>query len=230
MRATLLSLLLLIGFIIWFSIRTMKTSKIQMKKKWTYLFLITYAAILLIATFTVEILHKKHASEQPAIVSQEKLDLVHNAVTNGTLETVDPSQVIDKRTHTIGNILAISSQSEDSYPYITIERKKVNDGLIEETIFKPQLIVDEFDLSDEIKYALPQWSDDQLTFNIPPLSEIKLSLYDDAFLLKQFTSTSRELFGYSHSAMLSEITVHLLVPKDLTIKIDEHLNVDYIKQ
>lgn len=220
--------LILLIIVVW-GLKQRVASKINMNKKWTYLFLAAYIGILLIATVTSTLLNNSYG-EQPKRMIEEEIIIIEDALNKGTLATVAPSHVLAQRTHKIGEVLSISTIAEETYPTITIERKTVNDGLIEETIFKPLLVIDHYDLSDQPEYVLPKWKNDELVFLTPPLSSATLTSYDDAFLLKQFTSSSRDLFAYSHTSTLREIAVHLVVPKDLIIEADEWLYVDYVNE
>lgn len=220
--------ILLIIIVMW-RFKRMPPSKMTMNKKWTYLFLAAYIGVLIIATIAGDMLNSHHL-EQPKLISEEDLNQFEEALNIGALATLAPSSILEKRTHEIGASLSISTNDEDSYPNITIEYKDVNDGLIEETIFKPQLVMDEYDLSDYFEYVLPKWTDDQVLFLVPPSSKVALISYDSAFLLKQFTSGPRESFGHSNSSMSRDIIVHLRVPKDLEIIADEHLYVDYVNE
>lgn len=220
--------ILLIIIIMW-RFKKMTPSKMTMNKKWTYLFLAAYIVVLLIATIASDVLNSRY-SEQPKLISEAELNRIDQSINNGTLATTFPSRVLDKRSHKIGVSLSISTIDEDSYPNITIEYKDVNDGIIEETLFMPQLVVDDYDLSDYFEYVLPKWEDDQVTFLIPPSSKVALTSYDNSFLLKQFTSGPRESFGHSSSSMSRDIIVHLRVPKDLEIKADEHIYIDYVNE
>lgn len=204
-------------------------SKLSLNKKWTYVFLITYFAILLIATITSEIFTNR-LDEQPNHITEEEVADIENALYNGTLATVAPSDVIDKRKHQIGDVLSISTTNDEYYPNIMIERKNVNDGMIEETIYKPRLIIDSYDLSDHVNFVLPEWNDDEVVFLTPPPSRTTLTSYENAFLLSQFTSTPSEALAYSHASTLRQISIHLRVPKDLKIEAEEEMYIDYVNK
>lgn len=219
--------LLVIGLLIWFFLRANKHSKRRMNRKWTYVLLAAYIVILLIATFTVELVDAKFVANQPKAGLAEEVDLLEQAIQNGDIKSIDSSKIIDQRTHSVGKTLSITSTDYDYNPEIIIERKRDNDGLIEETIVKPLLLFDDFDFSDQIGYAVPIWESKKVVFPTPPHTEITYTSYKNAYLVGQFTSGSRQE-DYFHNTMSRQIAVHLLVPKDLIITADDHLYINYI--
>lgn len=220
--------LILLIFIVW-GLKKNFLSKLNMTKKWIYLLLIAYVSILLIVTITSEVL-KGQLEEQPKLISEKELATIEEALYDGKLETVEPSLIIEQRKHESGNSLSIEKSAGETYPNLFIERKNVNDGVIEETIFKPQLIVDGYDLSDQVKFTLPKWQDDEVLFLTPPLTRANFKSYEDAFLLGQFTSTPSKVFTFSHESSAREIAVYLRIPKDLKIQANEELYIEYVNE
>ncbi|CAM3139229.1 hypothetical protein FITA111629_06000 [Filibacter tadaridae] len=213
--------------IIWYFLRTTKHAKRKMNTKWIYVFFATYVFILVIATVVVGILDKKTAAETPKQIPVDSFYSVDIALQAGDLSSIDSSQIIDKRTHRIGDMLTITSKAFDLVPNVYIERKDVNDGLIEETIFKPFLAINNYDFSEQMNYTKPKWENGKMTLVTPSFTEITYTSYQEAFLLDQFTGATRRNFG-SHSSDTRQITVYLRVPKDLIVKTDDHVSVDYV--
>ncbi|WP_186668057.1 hypothetical protein [Sporosarcina sp. BP05] len=217
--------LIFIALIIWYFLQGRKKSTRQMTKKWTYVFLATYAAILIIATIAVELVDTTSLNGQPEAESNENLNLITNAIQNGDIGSIDSSKILNKRTQTIGKTLQMNAQGNDIHSTIIVERKSENDGLIEETLIKPLLLLGDYDFSNQLNYKIPEWTTDSVTFLEPPLTEITYTTYQEAYLLSQFTHTSRQR-NNSHHTSERQIAVHLLVPKDLIITADERLYIN----
>ena len=218
--------LIVIGLIVWFLLRAKKKSKRQINKKWTYVFLTTYAAILLIATIAVELIDTDSFTTQPRVESEEQFDHVGVAIYEGDISAIDPATILEKKSHTIADTLAITANSNmDSM--IIVERKSVNDGLIEETLIKPLLLIGAFDFSDKLNYKVPEWTADSVNFPRPPVTEINYTTYQEAYLLNQFTKVPRHRSN-AHNTVERPLAIHLLVPKDLIITADENLYINFV--
>ncbi|MBE1555774.1 hypothetical protein [Sporosarcina limicola] len=227
-----LSILILLPFlivipIIVYIMRPKKPSKWTMNKKWTYVFFATYTAVLLLAALTVELFDKKLATKPFNHFSTEDFKFIESALHLGNLSAIDPSQVIDKRTHDVGDTLHIKSY--DNNPLVFIERKSENDGWIEETLFKPILIINEADFSDQVNYTKPEWEGDTVTFPVPPFTELTFTSYQDSLLLGQFTRQPPKEFGY-RERQSRQIVIYLHVPKDLIIKANEDFDINYVNK
>ena len=221
--------LIFVALIFWYFLQGRKKSTRQINKKWTYVFLTTYAAALLIATIAVELIDTTSLNNQPKAESNEHLNRLTTAIQNGDIGSIDSSNILSKRTQTIGKTLRMNAQGNDINSTIIVERKSENDGLIEETLIKPHLLLGEYDFSDQLKYEIPEWTAYSITFLEPPLTEITYTTYQEAYLLSQFTRTSRQR-NNSHHTSERQIAVHLLVPKDLIITADERLYINYINE
>ncbi len=219
---------LVIGLLIWAFLRANKRPKRRMNRKSTYVFLALYVAILSIATLTVELIDTKFTASQSKAGSSKDVDFLENAIQNGDIKSIDSSKIIDKRTHTVGKTLSIISREYDNATII-VERKSENDGLIEETIVKPLLLMSDFDFSDQVNYTKPIWEGNKVVFPTPPLTEITYTSYNDAYLLRQFTRIPRQ-DDFSHHSQSRQIAVHLFVPKDLIITADDALYINYIDE
>lgn len=222
--------LLLLLLLIWFTMRPKNRARFQLNKKFIYMLTGTYVVILLIATVTVEIYEKKFAAEMPDFV----VDGAHSSGSSfEAFESMDPTFIIEKRTHPATDRLHITANiyEYEAHIGITIERKKDNDGVIEETIYQPVLINDGFDFSDRINYRLPEWNGNTVLLPIQPETTIQYASYRDAHLLNQFAKQpNTHLNARSYGGMSRSITVHLLVPKDLQIDAPEELWIDYLNE
>ncbi|KAA0955741.1 RTA1 domain-containing protein [Sporosarcina sp. ANT_H38] len=221
--------LIFIALIIWYFLQGRKKPNRQINKKWTYMFLAIYAAVLIIATIAAELIDTTSLNSQPKAESNEHLNRLTTAIQNGDIGSIDSSNILSKRTQKIGKTLQMNAQGIDIHSTIIVERKNENDGLIEETLIKPLLLVGDYDFSDQLKYKIPEWTADSVTFLEPPLTEIIYTTYQEAYLLNQFTDTSWQK-NNSYNTSERQVAVHLLVPKDLIITADENLYINYINE
>lgn len=228
--------ILLIVFVILFFLRTFKTSKRQMNRKITYVVFSTYVVILLVATITVGVMDKASSTESPRQLSSAEANSIDQAlfdkILNKEFSSIDPSLILESRTHQTGETLRLTRATHDRFdelPFIYIERKSENDGTIEETLYKPLLIINDLDFSDRLRYALPDWNQDEVIFRSPPATEIVFTSYRDAFLLSQFTQNRLESRG-SFGSISRQIIVHLLVPASMEIEADDSLMITYLEE
>lgn len=87
-----------------------------------------------------------------------------------------------------------------------------------------------YDLSDQVKFVLPEWGDNEVLFPEPLPLTLKLTTYEDSYSLNQFTSEPKRDSSYSNESMSRQIAVRLSVPKDLEIKADSNLYIDYVNE
>jgi hypothetical protein len=155
-----------------------------------------------------------------------------NKILNKEFSSIDPSLILESRTHHTGETLRLTRATHDRFdelPSIYIERKSENDGTIEETVYKPLLIINDLDFSDHLHYALPDWHQDEVIFRSPPATEIVFTSYRDAYLLSQFTQNRHENRS-SFGSVSRQIIVHLLVPASTEIEADDSLMITYLKE
>ena len=231
---SILSILFLV-FVILFFLRTFKTSKRQMNRKISYVFFGAYVVILLVATIIVGVMDKASSAESPRQLSSAKADQdseLFNKILNKEQSSIDSSLILENRTHQAENTLRLKRATHDRFdelPFIYIERKSENDGTIEETVYKPLLIINDLDFSDRLRYALPDWHQDEVIFRSPPATEIVFTSYRDAYLLSQFTQNRLESRG-SFGSISRQIIVHLLVPASMEIEADDSLMITYLDE
>lgn len=207
----------------------------QMNRKMTYVFFSAYVVILLLATIAISVMDKTSSAEYPQQLTMKEADQIDQSlrdkILSKDLSSIDPSLILESRTHPTGETLRLKNATYDSYdepPSIYIERKSEHDDLIEETIYKPLFIADNLDFSDLMGYALPEWNRDEVVFHSPPEKEIVYTSYQDAYLLSQFTKTQAEKRG-NFGGMSRQIIVHLLVPASTEIEADDSLMITYLE-
>lgn len=187
--------------------------------------------ILLIATLTVDFLDNQVRVDLPP-ANELAEDELWNKIWSGDVKAIPAERIIREQSYTVQDGFQISSsvpEFEDS-PYIILERKDENDGLVEETIFQPSILVGSYDLSNRVEYLLPEWEHNQMTIFKQPFIKLKLNSYEDAYLLSQFTSAPRRNIGGFRTSASRDLTIYLRVPKDLDLNVDENVFVDYINE
>ncbi len=226
---------LLVFGAVFFGLRA-RPKKRQMSRKMPYVFFSAYVVILLIATITVSIMDKTSSAEFPRQLSDAEANQIEQALFNSILNkeraSIDPSLILENRTHQAEDTLRLTKPASDRFAEFTsiyIERKSEDDGMIEETIYKPSLIINDLDFSDRLQYALPEWQQDEVVFRSPPTTEIEFSSYQDAYLLSQFTKKRSESL-INFSSMSRQITIHLLVPSSTEIEADDSLMITYLEE
>ncbi|WP_210470559.1 hypothetical protein [Sporosarcina sp. 6E9] len=131
--------------------------------------------------------------------------------------------LLEKRTHPAGQTLTFRWENnpyEGSSPVIYIERKRSGDQTIEEFLYKPLLIVDDYDFSNYIDIAKPVWTKNTMTLPKKPRSErsdttIATSFYDAALL--QQLMKNRQFQSNSFSSEHRSLIIHIKIPANLKI-------------
>lgn len=185
---------------------------------------LAFIAFLVVITIGVEMMNFKNQSapptqkvETPFHEFEDRVYALEEQIMNG--EEPDPYLLLEKRTQLIGDTLTIERpQIEFDVPYVYVERKSENDGTIEEALYKPILIVDDHNFSDQLNYALPVWSKNTVTFPDFKKANIVQRNFQESTMLNQFTSKrSQESISTGYGSMSRSLIVHLKVPKDLEI-------------
>lgn len=215
--------------------KQVRPKKWMLNRKMTPIFFSAYVVILLLATIAISVMDKTSSAESPRQLTMREADQIdqglHEKILGNDLSSIDPSLILESRTHSTGETLRLKNATYDSYdepPSIYIKRKSENDGVIEETIYKPLFIADNLDFSDRMGYALPKWNRNEVVFHSPPEKEIVYTSYQDAYLLSQFTKKQAEKRG-NFSSMSRQIIVHLLVPSSTEIEADDSLMITYLE-
>ncbi len=209
--------------------------KFSMPTKWSFISLTVYASILLLATVVVSVMDDRITAPPLEKISEDELFKVDELLYNGQISEIDSSQISSKEVHEVNDNLDISSSSDYVPNTIFIERKTENDGLVEETIFKPLGIVNNNNnVSNRLPTQRTTWHTNTkkgsttLVINKQVIKEISFISYKDAYLLNQFTGIE-QLSNFSSS--LSRITaIYLRVPKDLVIHTNGSVDLVYIDE
>lgn len=225
----LLSILLFIGLR---NVVKRKKTMIHITSKFHYTVISIFVILLLVTTIIVEWFYP--SSKASHLPPKSDVDLYNypspsDSILNG--ETPDESHLIAKRTHEIGDTLTIG-YLPDVYgePEIWVERKDVNDGTIEEFVYKQLFTVDEYDFSNEIDVTLPEWQKDSVTFLQQPTFTFEFVSFSNSTILNQLIEEkNNDAFPDMYGSTSGPAIVHLIVPKDLEI-IDPLDSVQFIDE
>lgn len=181
--------------------------------------LYSFIGLLLVMTIAVESFYtSSEASDLPPKAPESTFhDSVFTDIIDGNKP--DQSMLVTERTHEIGDKLTIEQLSiGNDRPDLLIERKEVNDGLIEEHIYKPHFIFNDYDFSNEIGIISPTWQADTITLKDAPAFEFEFVFYENPAILNQFIGGDDIAYFSNHfSSVFSAPVIHLLVPRDLEI-------------
>ena len=231
MNATLLmlSIILLLIFLVFRMNKPNKMMKSNTKKfafriskAAHFKILIGFLGLLLLLSAIGEFVGAGNRSVDPAPLADANFDLHLNSIDSQIFnrETVDPSLLVEKRTHSVGETLTIHNkeQNEDysEGPTIYIERKSGNDQTIEEFIYKQLLIEDGYDFSDKIHATTPIWTSDTMTLLENQKYDITYTAFQEATFLNQLTkskSYNKQGFGSFSGSPI----IHLKIPQSLEV-------------
>lgn len=208
---------------------TVKQPMIGFNSRKHFSFLIGYIVFLLVVLMTAEIVGKHYqslsASEKLTIADYNELNYDHHLSIGEVDAAINASQLIEKRVHPAGDTLTIRNTYDDALIYI--ERKSDNDGIIEELIFKPTLLVNEHNFSDKVLVEKPVWRDVIITIRSQPISHIRYARFYDSVLLNQLTQTklrSSSNPGYA----TRQLVIYLIVPENTKIETSSESTIQYV--
>lgn len=224
MSITLLfSILLVIVILGMFTFKTRKKSILNMTSNVHFTIFTGFIALVFVLAIIAELRYpSSEASYLPPQTSSEE----------GYIEEdiFDSERLLTTRTHAVGNQLTIDYLPVAyGEPEIWIERKDVNDGLVEEFIYKPMLITYEYDMSDVMNTPLPEWVGETVTFFERPSFELTFSYFTNNFLVNQFKDDPIDEPLRNYGSFHSSEVIRLVVPMDLEI-IDASGYVNFIEE
>ena len=190
-----------------------------------YKLLAFFIVFLILATVLTEIFISKINSATPLETVEFSHDDYFNSIDNQIVnhEAVDPTLLLEKRIHPAGQTLTIEWEN-DQYPgdgptpFIYIERKESGDQTIEEFLYKPILIVDNYNFSNSIDVTKPIWTTNKLTIPHQSINEtMNAILFYDAALLQQLTKNRQHQSTVGYSSEFRSLIIHLKIPANLEI-------------
>lgn len=223
----LVSIILLIIGSSFFAIR------FKFSPKLTYTWLIIAAACLLISTIALQFLYKNDNMTVKRVTEHEVDDML-TPLSNGQLGQISDEFILSKREIPFeGDTLHIERERPeeerlDEATVISIERKEVNDGIIEETLYKPSFIVNYYDFTDLMEFAVPIWQDNRLHIPSPKMKTFHFNFAQDYALLTQYTFHNNPSTHHISMSAHRDGEITLTIPKDLQIIKGKHIIIQEI--
>lgn len=200
-------------------------SWLQWSRKTHFTFMKVYFVLLLASLIFAEILEWNRAETNiPKIATEEQLEFnIYEAITNHL--PIPNDMIIEKRTHETNGHLTIRVESEMGL--VLIERTKERGTLIEETIFKPLIFANDYQLSNQLQFKKPLWQDGIMRVPQQPINELEYVSYYDSIMLNRFTKEGNKRYdSWGSSSQL--MMIYLRVPESVIIDADEN-NVEYLE-
>ncbi|MDV6379160.1 hypothetical protein ORD22_13140 [Sporosarcina sp. GW1-11] len=196
-------------------------------------FIIGYLILLLIFLIIAEVMERNYEFEQLSIVEGEQYGFdVRNAVEKGL--PIPQRLIATKRTHEVEENFSIPKFPDNAI--ILIERTTDKSNLIEETVYRPEMLVEfggfdsrnydglggtYYDVSDKIQVELPVWDSRSMYVPLQPSNTIHYTFYHDSNILTQFSEGRRIGYSYSSGSMSGTMTVHLRIPESIELHLPQ---------
>ena len=229
-------LLMVIILLFGYQMMNHKKGAIMIGRNIHFKIVVIFIAILIVTTVIAEAYHSKIDSAiTPKVVENhyEAYYQIEDEIINHG--SVDPDLLLEKRTHAAGKTLTIQWEDDSYENYhqsIYIERKAPGDQTIEEFIYKPILIANEFDFSQMVNTPKPIWSENKMFIPKKPVNNtITFTTYHDAALLQQLTKTQQlQSNDYGFSSEYRHLIIHLKIPADLEVVASDEGSLYFIDE
>lgn len=215
-----LTFIVIIGLVL-FALTKKKSSSVpgQFSRRTHFTILTVFIGFLFVCATIAELMEPFQTLEAPftkvsAAIERERIDLEMD-IMNGN--EVDPSLILETRTHPVGNSLTIHrNHGEFDGPIVYVKHKQEGETTIEEIIYKPFLAVSDYDFSDALTVTKPTWTEDSVTFRPNSLIEVSIVSYYDAPLLNRLTRNGFQ-GDEGYSSVSRSPVIQLIVPENVEI-------------
>ncbi|MFC5589287.1 hypothetical protein ACFPRA_10335 [Sporosarcina soli] len=200
-----------------------KTKVFRISRKFHFTFMKAFIVLLLVTLALSEVMAWNSEGNTPPQYSVEQsLVNLDEAILNG--KEIPSSLLLEKRTHETDGTLSISNSYGQAFVYI--ERTAEENTVIEERIYKPELTMNDYDLSDYVKVKKPVWRDHSMFLPDQPVNDFRYTSYHDSQMLNQLMKEEEHNLN-SWSSSSRSLVIHLLVPKNIELETDTQ-NVMFI--
>lgn len=199
-------------------------SWLKWSRKTHFTWMKVYFVLLLASLVFAELLEwNRTDTHMPKIATEEEVEFnLYEAITHHL--PIPNDMIVERRTHETNGHLTIRVESEMGL--VLIERTQEKGTLIEETIFKPLLVANDYDLSNQLQFNKPLWQDGTMRVPKQPMNELQYVSYYDSIMLNLFTKERNKHFdSWGSSSQL--MMIHLRIPESVTIDADEDV-VEYV--
>ncbi|AXI00583.1 hypothetical protein DV702_13145 [Sporosarcina sp. PTS2304] len=185
--------------------------------------LVSYLALLFIVFIAAEVMAKTMEFEQLTVVEGNLYGFdVREAIEK---DLPIPNRLIaTQRTHEIDGKFTIPNFPKDAV--ILIERTADRDNVIEETVFRPEMMVEFdgmdgtfYDVSHKIKIELPAWDSHSMYVPMQPPNHITYTFYHDSNIVNQLSG--KPSYGYNSGSVSGMMTVYLKVPESIELDLPQ---------
>lgn len=224
---TLLIILALIiigigGVLFWLNTRLKHFFKIKI----THWLILIYTFVLLAAAAVVPFIEKdvRELNAQEQQNEEKTVSELGEKLTRGQTEQIDKKYILTEERFEgfKSQTLTITSNLEN-WSYLYVERKEGNDGTIEVITFQQPFLVNGADFSELWEPPEIQLQDNRLLISSNQQS-LDISIMHSPFPVRQLTNVSM----LQHTSSGGEQLIYLKIPRDLELKADESLYLQYV--
>lgn len=189
-----------------------------MNAKITHWLLIIYLGVLLLSlciSFFMKV-------DEPSVLVEEKQTTdLYEALYSGEISKNDTPYLLDKNSFEYsGESLSITTANVEEGTSVFIERKSVNDNLVEVRVYGNIVDTNGLDLSEKILPPRVKLSEKTLAITYPGAQEIKVALMKNVFASNQITGDK-----ISNGVTTGGPIVYLRIPPSLELKADSALSL-----
>ncbi|PIC63981.1 hypothetical protein CSV79_09330 [Sporosarcina sp. P13] len=226
------TIFLLMGIVV-LMVVVKSAGRMSMNKTFHRKFIMGYLVLLSILLITAEVMERNYEFEQLSIVEGNRYGFdVRNAIEEGL--PIPQRLIASKRTHEVGEKFSIPKFPTNAF--ILIERIAVESNFIEETVYRPEMMVEfggpgstynddtegtYYDVSDKIQIELPVWDRRSMYVPLQPSNNIQYTFYHDSNILTQFSEQRRSGYSYTSGSVSSMMTVHLRIPESIVLDLPQ---------
>src|SRR5699024_3281268 len=143
-----------------------------------------------------------------------------------SLETIAPYLVEEHNFNYENDQLNIQVVDVDyTYTPILIDQKEENDHTIEVNVYQIPTIIEGTDVTELMESLTVDLTSQVLLINTPPI-DIRLNVRKNDFPFRQFTG--EKIFEDEDFPFGPKQLVHVQIPKDIELHVNEDVNVHYI--
>jgi len=191
-----------------------------------YLMIGTYMTILLISMGLYLFILEKEELKAEQITTEYIPNLESMAYGGKSLETIAPYLVEEHNFNYENDQLNIQVVDVDyTYTPILIDQKEENDHTIEVNVYQIPTIIEGTDVTELMESLTVDLTSQVLLINTPPI-DIRLNVRKNDFPFRQFTG--EKIFEDEDFPFGPNQLVHVQIPKDIELHVNEDVNVHYI--
>lgn len=221
-----LAVIISLGLAIHWLIRTVnRRFRLYMNVRRIIWLLAGYGLLLLIATVIAYAVSPEITAELeiPYAELEKEYQAFYQAVHEGDIEAIKAYSNMEKHwefPYTDKQLTVTNGENEHVAGRILVERKQVNDGLIEASVYRSRSVTTSkgaytIDFSDEIPLFDLELADGTLSMSKSEKIELTYATFKKEFTINQFTGEGGR--GFGSATFWGEHVLYLQIPKDLEL-------------